>query len=273
MSKKNRITLVFAILLFSFTVFLHGESSANSAMKIWDEATKIVELSNDCYPQIITDIETTYNQKGKLEEEIITKISANRKDSIIEYHIESVEIDGEYLSDKKLAKLNSSKNEFDDSIDLEIPFLADNPNQLTIAKEISEITFEQKECNVIKYTQIKKNEIWKGKAYIEKESNIPIALEFFLSNTPYKEDSVVIYSSTYLSRYSYINKKLFLSNTKSETDLKIKIAPLITFRGKVINEKNMKTINHLLRRNDAKNNFNYNNRNSEFCLTFLNNTR
>ena len=225
---KFKLSKTIGILI---TVLLTVSVNAKTKDKLWDKAVRIATKNIIYVPGVISEKEKVYNEDGTLEESSITKYSIiednNKKFRI--YLLSSKKDGKDNLKEKQneIGKVNVLDNE------------EENPFLLTVQNKVNYSRTEKikkiKNNVYIKYNYSQKTTdgLWKGFAWLNKKTGTPLKIITILQRKIFKEDYQITFYKLTINFKNNKNKTWYPKSMYSNMNIKAKIMPFVTFKGKI----------------------------------------
>jgi len=121
------------------------------------------------------------------------------------------------------------------SDDPEIPFRQSLQSNITLSRLPKHQTIDGVECVVYRYQQISEGTEWQGKAWLAKDSGIPVKIQF-RTDESFTEDNTKISKLGGTILYKVNPSEWYVQQLTYTMQIKTKLFPLFTFRGKVTTE-------------------------------------
>jgi hypothetical protein len=154
---------------------------------LWQKAVEIAEKNVLWIPGLMVENETVFNQKGKLEERTERQIQFIRnEEGFIQTKLLKSVINGKDVSEEERKQIEGSDEHLEQD-ESDSPFAPRLQENVTAIRSPKTEWLNSVECVVFNYTQKTEDVSLKGKAWLAKDSGIPLKIQYNTSDT-IKED-------------------------------------------------------------------------------------
>lgn len=201
--------------------------------ELWDKAVTIAGNNSSIYPRTMVEHERVYDLSGRLEEYTRSeyRLQFDLQKGLQVQLVKAEQNNLDFTAEKAKEPLDpadmmtNEDNPFD-------PWL----QQEVTARRARTITLDGRQVVVYNYTQTTKEALWKGEAYLDAETGVPVKIETATDYTV-KEGNTELSNMNMTVLYtirpdgSWVQDRTLLT-----MDIKAPVTPLVSFKGKVKTE-------------------------------------
>jgi len=225
------------LILFLFTVFgLPKIGTAAPTDSLWQKAVEISAASEDWVPGLIIEKEEVFDEDGKLEEssEVHLRFIPEKNGEIAIKLIKAIE-NGKEVTEEARDEIEKYLQELEEDEE-DNPFNPGVQQNITIKRLNRTRVINDKKCIAYEYKQKTKDAEWYGTAWLEVGTGIPVEVQSEPDPLPPIEEGVEAESLSVIIRYDYTAEGAwYVKEAIVDIGIKVKILPLVTFKGTVHN--------------------------------------